>query len=309
MGNGEEKEIGKGEKEENGKGERNKEMGMGKSEKKEIENKDIDIIEYDDLIEEYLSIFKEFNNEANKENRFSFEKTLNVVMLNNDFSRNIAEDIIEQISDVDNFYRRFYREYNAKTNPEISFQYNCSQRSDLNVIHKILHELPKKVDVSEHVKEFITQNIDLLLKEIYARLLEKANFKRNSNAFISAKALLKEYNCTKILDINLPVQAIAFETGLHQMLIENNISIKKCEIDATYNTNNLGFELYVMHAEVNGIDFSLAYLFLEHDEKCGDGIKTEMIMKFVLHLKEKGLDPNFILTDKDWAQIKICNST
>ncbi|GBB99255.1 hypothetical protein RclHR1_03460024 [Rhizophagus clarus] len=64
-----------------------------------------------------------------------------------------------------------------------------------------------------------------------------------------------------------------------------------------------------MHAEVNGTGFPLAYLFLEHNGKCGDGIRTEMIMKFVLHLKEKGLDPNFILTDKDWAQIKACNST
>jgi hypothetical protein len=64
-----------------------------------------------------------------------------------------------------------------------------------------------------------------------------------------------------------------------------------------------------MHAEFDGSGFPLAYLFLEHNGKCGDGIRTEIITKFVLQLKEKGLDPEFILTDKDWAQIKACHST
>ena len=71
----------------------------------------------------------------------------------------------------------------------------------------------------------------------------------------------------------------------------------------------MGFELYVIHAEVNGTGFPLAYLFLENNGKCGDSIRTEIITKFVLQLKEKGLDPEFILTDKDWSQIKACHST
>ncbi|GBB87485.1 hypothetical protein RclHR1_13980003 [Rhizophagus clarus] len=201
--------------------------------------------------------------------------------------------------------------------------------ASVNVVHEMLHELPKEVSVPKCVKDFINENINLLPKEIYARLVEngmdpeirqnqiyfwwtkfgETRYKRDSDAFLSAKALLEKYNCIKILDINLPVYAIAFETGLHQMLIENNILIKEFGIDATYNTNNLGFELYVIHAEVNGAGFPLAYLFLEHNGKCGDGIRTEIITKFVLQLKEKGLDPEFILTDKDWAQIKACHST
>jgi hypothetical protein len=38
----------------------------------------------------------------------------------------------------------------------------------VNVIYKILHELPKEANVPQHVKDFITKNIDLLLREIYA---------------------------------------------------------------------------------------------------------------------------------------------
>jgi hypothetical protein len=90
----------------------------------------------------------------------------------------------------------------------------------------------------------------------------------------------------------------------HILYIQVTLNISNID-----NTNNLGFELYVIQAEVDGTGFPLAYLFLENNGKCGDGIRTEIITKFVLQLKEKGLDPEFILTDKDWAQINACHST
>lgn len=64
-----------------------------------------------------------------------------------------------------------------------------------------------------------------------------------------------------------------------------------------------------LHTEVDGAGFPLVYLFLKHNGKCGDGIRTEMITKFVLQLTEKGLDSEFILTDKNWAQIRACYLT
>ncbi|RIA91080.1 hypothetical protein C1645_822564 [Glomus cerebriforme] len=194
----------------------------------------------------YLSIFKEFKNEdrKNKENRLDFKKTLNIMMLSNNSSKNIAE---------------------------------------VNIIHKILHELPKEVGVLKCVKDLISKNIDLLPKEIYAHLMKN-----------------EKYNYIKILEGNLLVQVITFEIRLFQMLIENNILIKEFEINATYNTNNLGFELYFIHAEVDETRFSLAYLFLKNNKKYDDSIKTEIITKFVLQLKEKGLNSKFILMDKNW---------
>lgn len=64
------------------------------------------MIEYDDFMDEYLSVFEEFKNEQNKENGFSFKKILNITMLNNT-PKNIAGSIIEQISDADNFNWRY----------------------------------------------------------------------------------------------------------------------------------------------------------------------------------------------------------
>ena len=149
-----------------------------------------------------------------------------------------------------------------------------TKTASVNVIHKILHELPKEVSVPQHVKDFITENIDLLPREIYARLVENGldpgirqnqiyfwwtklgehRFKRDSNAFQSAKVLLKENDCTIILEIDLPVHAIAFETGLYQMLIENGILIKEVGIDATCKLYYIYFLLvYILY--LNNINY------------------------------------------------------
>jgi len=69
------------------------------------------------------------------------------------------------------------------------------------------------------------------------------------------------------------------------------------------NTNNLRFELYVIHIQVDGTGFPLAYLFLENNSNCGNGIRTGIIIDFFLQLKIRGLEPEFFLTDKDFAQI------
>ena len=69
------------------------------------------------------------------------------------------------------------------------------------------------------------------------------------------------------------------------------------------NTNNLKFELYVVHAEIDGMGFPLSYLFLENNGSCGNGIRTGVIIDFFLQLKTLGLEPEFFLTDKDFSQI------
>ena len=38
------------------------------------------------------------------------------------------------------------------------------------------------------------------------------------------------------------------------------------------NTNNLRFELYVVHVQVDGTGFPLAYLFLENNGNCDNGV-------------------------------------
>ena len=69
------------------------------------------------------------------------------------------------------------------------------------------------------------------------------------------------------------------------------------------NTNNLKFELYVVHAEVDETGFPLAYLFIENDGNCGNEVRTGILIDFLIQLKIRGLEPDFFITDKDFAQI------
>src|SRR3954451_9611329 len=69
------------------------------------------------------------------------------------------------------------------------------------------------------------------------------------------------------------------------------------------NTNNLKFELYAVLAKVDGIGLLLAYLFLENNGNCENSVRTDIIINFLLQLKICGLEPDFFITDKDFAQI------
>ena len=53
---------------------------------------------------------------------------------------------------------------------------------------------------------------------------------------------------------------------------------------------------------MNGTGFHLAYLFLENG-KCGEGIRTAVVQDFLTKLRGEGINPKFLLSDKDFAQI------
>jgi len=65
----------------------------------------------------------------------------------------------------------------------------------------------------------------------------------------------------------------------------------------------LKFELYVVHVKVDEIGFPLSYLFLENNGNCNNGIRTGILINFFVQLKMRNLEPEFFLTDKDFAQI------
>jgi hypothetical protein len=47
----------------------------------------------------------------------------------------------------------------------------------------------------------------------------------------------------------------------------------------------------------------LAYLFIKNNGNCGNGIRTGVIIDFLVQLKNRGLEPDFFITNKDFAQI------
>jgi len=59
------------------------------------------------------------------------------------------------------------------------------------------------------------------------------HYKHDKNPFISTKKWLEEYNFEIILNLDFPVQAIGFMTGLDKIVEKNKIRLYECGIDAT----------------------------------------------------------------------------
>ncbi|PKY52639.1 hypothetical protein RhiirA4_470401, partial [Rhizophagus irregularis] len=75
-------------------------------------------------------------------------------------------------------------------------------------------------------------------------------------------------------------KALGFLTKFWDILKNSQFKISEIGVDATYNTNNLKFELYVVHAEIDGMGFPLAYLFLENGNCGGDISSTFCLEKY-----------------------------
>jgi hypothetical protein len=58
---------------------------------------------------------------------------------------------------------------------------------------------------------------------------------------------------------------------------------------------------------MNGTEFPLAYLFLQNNWQCGEGIHTAVIQNFLTKLHEE-MNPKFLLTDKDLPKSMLYGS-
>jgi hypothetical protein len=129
--------------------------------------------------------------------------------------------------------------------------------AEVHLQHDFLHAQPKDTSVSQDIKDFIHENIDLLPRKIYARLvsngmnseirqkqihfwwleLGKDRYKCQEDAFESSIQWLKENQYRIILEQRQPVRALAVLTGLYEDLQEMEVDIHECGIDATCKQN------------------------------------------------------------------------
>jgi hypothetical protein len=97
--------------------------------------------------------------------------------------------------------------------------------------------------------------------------------------------------------------AIAFSTP---MLTEIN-NVREIHVDATYKTAKGRFELYAIVGQFQGSGFALGYLILDiHQDN--ELTRTTVLTEFFTHFRNLGLNPDFIFTDKDFAEINAAKS-
>ncbi len=103
------------------------------------------------------------------------------------------------------------------------------------------------------MKNYISQNLDLFPRVIYAQLVSQglpihirqkqihywwsyymtSKYKRKEDVYDSAYEWLYEKGYEIIVESNKPARALGFLTGFHKELQEKNIQINECGIDAT----------------------------------------------------------------------------
>ncbi|RIA86957.1 hypothetical protein C1645_828514 [Glomus cerebriforme] len=213
----------------------------------------IEFIElYDLLLESYERESENKENVANSE--FIFSCTVNIATLEGD-SKEKANFIIKEISDIDKYtWIQPMCHYTCNGYVKITIHENLIL-SDIEITH-ILHSTRSDISIPSEVKQFI-------LIYYHVRYIEHG------------------------LDINIHQKenpkALCFLTNFWNILNNSQFKVSEIGVDATYNTNNLKFELYVVHAEVDGI-----------------------FIDFLLQLKILGFEPEFFITE-DFAQISAAH--
>jgi hypothetical protein len=187
--------------------------------------------------------------------------------------------------------------------------------------HKILHPRPVHVKTTLEIQKFIQNNINCLAPDIWRQIREnkvkgyenitvqqiyywwsvesRKEYCRNSDQLLSAKLLLAELNQEIIININFPTPALGFLTELFYKL--SQINLDAIEIDATYGTNNMEWELYTIMGVIDGTGFPLSYLLISAGKNRNI---TGILTSWMQTLKERNFKKfPIILTDKDFAEI------
>ncbi|CAI2188574.1 13551_t:CDS:2 [Funneliformis geosporum] len=227
-------------------------------------------------------------NEIFEKQLIEFEELTDELLFAMDQYTNI---IIEAVQNADEYKWNTLKP--SRKNPNLNKQRDTAprERFDCNGTIKLL------INTSIHRAYIHIQHHDLHITPT------DFSYKRKDDAYDSAHDWLYEKGYEIIVINKEPARALGFTTGFHKELQEKNIQINECGIDATYNTNNLTFELYVLHAEVDGTGYPLGYLFLDNNGNGVSGARTNVIAKFLEEFRARGISPQFFLTDKDFAQI------
>ena len=109
------------------------------------------------------------------------------------------------------------------------------------------------------------------------------------------------------MNIRTPVtNAVAFVTPFFDKLVHDE-RVTEYLMDATYKTNQLGYDLYGVLGSVRGAGFPVAYMLVKNQLSVKDA-QFQAVHKFLRELKERGLRPKFFHSDKDWSQINAIRS-
>ncbi|KIJ25136.1 hypothetical protein M422DRAFT_273913 [Sphaerobolus stellatus SS14] len=134
---------------------------------------------------------------------------------------------------------------------------------------------------------------------------------QNDNQLSSAQELLGEMKLTDEVDVfelDMAPGITALAWGLKKVVKNLKDQIVEIALDATYNTNVKDLELYSCMREYDNAGFPLAYCLLTTASSITPGKRKITLTSFLRALKDcYAINPHFVHTDKDIAEIKSAN--
>ena len=164
------------------------------------------------------------------------------------------------------------------------------------------------IDSRIHTKEQVAYWAYVYSKKTY--VMNHENQLSSAKAYLEKPELIAQgYKVVCHVDNDF-VRALGFITPLFQDIRAANVT--EIVIDSTFKTNQERFELFAVNANCGGYGMPLAYLFLSTSDGTeaafqdpSNEIKTRVgvLLKFFTGLRQEGLQPAFVLLDKDAGEI------
>ncbi|KAK9482913.1 hypothetical protein V1527DRAFT_521761 [Lipomyces starkeyi] len=196
------------------------------------------------------------------------------------------------------------------------------------------HMETNKFHMTEEVRNYIKSQKRLAPRQIYQNLIQMANegeFEKTdlhtitrqqvynfwlsitksewerdaANDFRSAQLLVAEQGGFQLIEgLQEPGVSLAFVTPCFTNQEQySRAKMTEVFVDSTFGTNKHGYELYCVLTEYDLVSLPLSYLLL--DTRClhEEGKRGRRLTQWFTALRNAGLDPNTVHTDKDFAEV------
>ncbi|KAL0563702.1 hypothetical protein V5O48_018363 [Marasmius crinis-equi] len=161
-------------------------------------------------------------------------------------------------------------------------------------------------------KALRTEHNTLTSDQVYSAWLRLSEvlWRRDDNQMVSARKLLKELETAGEVDVFNTVSVDGIEQlawGMKKLAKElTGIGVVEIGIDATFNTNSKGLELYGVLGEYDGGGYPLAYCLLSTAQSTVIKKRILALEPFTVQLRDKyGIKPRHYHVDKDMAEIRV----
>ncbi|KIJ32234.1 hypothetical protein M422DRAFT_266046 [Sphaerobolus stellatus SS14] len=194
-----------------------------------------------------------------------------------------------------------------------------SPQMRVSVRHVHSHASYEDIRLPEAWKEFIRNNLTLTPAKLWQHIISTEGLKDLSqlvqekwrlsdDPFESAQQYLRTEGEAAFAEemsdvISLPgTRQLAFH--IKDIVSKWAPFTQELALDSTWNTNRQNFELFAAVADrPYGIGAPLAYLFIQTSKQAAPGSKEAVIASWLESLKRLGIQPEFVLTDKDQSEI------